>query len=75
MIVCPSRGRLVVDGKTLNVELLAAGIRKKADALMETISRSLAESGSESASSEETGGPNREGDDTRISRLPDGGAS
>ena len=51
------------------------GIRAKVDALMDTVSRSLAESGSESASSEETGGPNREGDDARISRLPDGGAS
>ena len=50
----------------------ARGIRKKADALMETISRSLAENGGESASSEETGGPNREGDDARSSRLPDG---
>ena len=51
------------------------GIREKVDALMDTVSRSLAESGSESASSEETGGPNREGDEARISRLPDGGAS
>ena len=51
------------------------GIREKVDALMDTVSRSLAESGSESASSEETGGPNREGDEARISRLPDGGTS
>ena len=48
------------------------GIREKVDALMDTVSRSLAESGSESASSEETGDPNREGDEASISRLPDG---
>ena len=51
------------------------GIREKVDALMDTVSRSLAESGSESASSEETGRPNREGDEARIGRLPDGGPS
>ncbi len=51
------------------------GIREKVDALMDTVSRSLAESGSESASSEETGDPNREGDEASISRLPDGRAS
>ncbi len=50
----------------------ARGIREKVDTLMDTVSRSLAESGSESASSEETGGPNREGDEARISHLPDG---
>ncbi len=39
------------------------GMREKVDALMDTVSRSLAESGSDSTSSEETGGPNREGDE------------
>lgn len=73
-------GATVIGGGVAGILALARGawastsreIREKVDTLMDTASRSLEESGSESTSSEETGGPNREGDKARISRLPDG---
>ena len=51
------------------------GTREKVDALMEAVSRSLAESSGDSDAAEETNGPNREGDEPRIIRPRGGGAS